>query len=69
MDYAKVVPLVSFTARVMSDVLAGRTIGDDRTDEREERRDPERDERPDDERPDDERPDDERPDDEDDERD
>lgn len=62
MDYAKVVPLVSFTARVMSDVLAGRTIGDDRsdertderTDEREERRDPERDERPDDERPDDE---------------
>lgn len=32
MDYAKVVPLVSFTARVMSDLLAGRVIGEDRDD-------------------------------------
>jgi len=68
MDYAKVVPLVSFTARVMSDVLAGRTIGDERSDEREERRDPGRDERPEDERPD-ERNDDDRNDEEDDEHD
>lgn len=42
MDYAKVVPLVSFTARVMSDVLAGRAIGDDRPDERDDRRDADR---------------------------
>ena len=29
MDYAKVVPLVGFTAQVMSDVLAGRRLNDD----------------------------------------
>jgi heat-inducible transcriptional repressor len=29
MDYAKVVPLVGFTAQVMSDVLAGRRLDDD----------------------------------------
>jgi heat-inducible transcriptional repressor len=57
MDYAKVVPLVSFTARVMSDVLAGRAIGDDRPDERDDRRDTDRsdDERSDTYRSDDER--------------